>query len=188
MDRTDHGLSPSVVPICFELTDEEYTSVARSDNSFTWGRRLSAIFSFVAGGFFLFISWANWDAPRASTHSWFLLAGLVNAGNGFFVLVSSKLLYPRYARRAELRVDAAGLSGELDGRQLSLPWKSVDSVTDDGEFFIVRSAAAKNAIAIPKRAVESLSDLWHTFDDRLTAKRGLIVRPGRRLIVNSARA
>jgi hypothetical protein len=188
MDRTDHEFSSPVVPIRFELRGEEYTSVARSGNSFALLLRVSAIFSFVASGAFLFISWANPDAPHVSTHYWFLLVGLVNAGSGLFGLVSSKLLYPRCARRAELRVDAAGFLGELDGCQLSLPWKSVDSVTGDGEFFLVRSAAAKNTIAIPKRAVASASDLWHSFDDRLTAKRGLIVRPDRRLILNTARA
>ena len=135
----------------------------------------------------MFLSWVSWTAhPEA--HWWFLLVGIVNAGGFVAGLWTLRRTYPQCARRADLQVDAVGLAGELDGRRLALPWKAIDSITDHGDFLIVRYAAARSAIPIPKRVVASLSDLWHTFDDRLTAKRGLIVRSGRRLIVNSARA
>lgn len=184
MHGIDHGLSASVPPIVFELTDAEFATVSRSDSR--W-RRVSPLLSFVTSGFFMFESWVSWNT-HSEAHWWFLLVGIVNAGSFLVGLLTLKLTYPQCARRADLHVDALGLAGELDGRRLSLPWKAIDSVTDHGDFLIVRYAAARSAIPIPKRVVGSLSDLWHTFDDRLTAKRGLIVRPGRRVIVNSARA
>ena len=187
MHRIDHGLSASVSPILFELTDAEFATVSRYDSSPLRWRRVSALVSFATSGFFVFGSWVSWNM-HSEAHWWFLLVGIVNAGNGLVGLLTLKQTYPQCARRADLHVDAVGLAGEIDGRRLSLPWKAIDSVTDHGDFLIVRYAAARSVIPIPKRAVASLSDLWHTFDDRLTAKRGLIVRPGRRLIVNSARA
>lgn len=181
MHRIDRGLSASVPPIVFELTDAEFATVSRRDSR--W-RRVSPLVSLVTSGTFMFFSWVSWTAhPEAR---WFLLVGIVNAGGFLAGLWTLRLTYPQCARRADLQVYAVGLAGELDGRRLALPWKAIDSVTDHGDFLIVRYA--RSAIPIPKRVVASLSDLWHAFDDRLTAKRGLIVQPGRRVIVNSARA
>lgn len=174
--------------IRFELTDEEFAVAYKSDNALSRGRRASAWLTLALGTFSLLGSLYTWNESLVGGHTWVLTAGLFWMGNGIFSLLRPKMLYPTCARRVDVRVFDSGLSGELDGSRVTLPWKAIDSVADEEDFLIVRYANAQRAIALPKRAVSTWGELWQTLDHRLTAKRGLIVRPGRKLIVNSARA
>jgi hypothetical protein len=174
--------------IRFALTDEEFAVAYKSDNALSRGRQASACFTFAVGTC-LILGWLyTKNEPLVSGHTLFLAAGLLQMGIGIFSLLRPKMLYPTYARRVDVRVFESGLSGELDGSRVTLPWKAIDSVADEGDFLIVRYANGQRAIALPKRAVTTWSELWQTLDNRLMAKHGLIVRPGRKLIVNSARA
>jgi hypothetical protein len=94
---------------------------------------------------------------------------------------------PFYPRTVDLDVRRDGLFGTRDGRKVDLPWRRIDSVADRGEFVFVAYRGVLRPIVIPKRAIPDFPPFWTLIDDHLTAKRGLVVRPGRKLIVNSVR-
>jgi hypothetical protein len=96
--------------------------------------------------------------------------------------------YPlSYPRTVDLDVRRDGLFGTREGRKVDLPWRRIDSVADRGEFVFFAYRGVLRPIVIPKRAIPDFPTLWTLIDDHLTAKRGLIIRPGRKLIVNSSR-
>lgn len=114
------------------------------------------------------------------------LSGIFFIGFGLYAM-RKRSGPPPFAQRADLEIDDVGIRGAREGRAVSVSWRRVRSVTDVGPFFIVRFGGFTGQIALPKRAIDDSAAMWSFFEDKLTAKRGLIIRPGRKLIVNSVR-
>jgi hypothetical protein len=81
----------------------------------------------------------------------------------------------RFAAEGSLQVHDGGLTGTLDGKPMSLPWKSIASATDiDDAIVLMPRPSRVPAIAIPKHGIEDAPGFWSLLEDRLVAKRGLV--------------
>jgi hypothetical protein len=128
----------------------------------------------------------NFLRHRQIQESFVGLSGIFFIGFGLYAMRVRSGPSP-FAKRADIEIDDTGIRGTREGRPVSVPWMRVRSVTDAGPFFIVRFGGFAGQVALPKRAVDDSAALWAYFEGKLTDKRGLVVRPGRKLIVNTTR-
>jgi hypothetical protein len=172
-------------PISFSLNDTDVVdlrAIAGFEGSPQWMPR-----AFVAIGIFNVIVFALDFLRHPHEHESYMgFVGIYFIGFGLYAM-RRRSGPPPFAQRADLEIDDVGIRGTREGRAVSVPWKRVRSVRDAGPFFIVRFDGFTGQIALPKRAIDDSAAMWSFFEDKLTAKRGLVVRPGRKLLVNSAR-
>jgi hypothetical protein len=95
----------------------------------------------------------------------------------------------RFPRSGELLVGSDGLKGTLDGRAVEIPWRKVYSIVNAEDAIVIRRREIDpHPIVVPKRAIENVDALWNLFDEKLTAKRGLVRTQNARTLYNTARA
>ncbi len=93
----------------------------------------------------------------------------------------------RLATEGALALTETGLTGTVDGKPASIRWSDVSSVRDVGSAVVVIPRGFRSAVAIPKTGIADLPRLWAVFQDRLIAKRGLVLSAATRTdIANTA--
>ena len=94
---------------------------------------------------------------------WLLLPAVLLFGFAAAVAIVSVWRTTRIAVRAELLIDGIGVHQMIGARSSVIAWAAIDAIAEAGDFLIVRPRRMI-PIAIPKRSIPDLNELWLTVD------------------------
>lgn len=94
---------------------------------------------------------------------WFLLPAALLLGFAAAFAIVSVWQTMRIAARAEVVFDRSGVHQTKAGGLSLNPWAAIDAITETGDFLIVLPRRMI-PIAIPKRSISNLQDLWLAID------------------------